>query len=44
MDKKRNAQDLDYVLLQKPGVAHIKPLPFDTIQKALEVFADAGNH
>ncbi len=44
MDKKRNAKDLDYILLQKPGVAHIKPLQFDTIQKALEVFADAGSH
>jgi 3-dehydroquinate synthase len=38
MDKKRDHDHIGFVLLNEIGSASIKPLPFDTIQKALENF------
>jgi 3-dehydroquinate synthase len=35
MDKKRNNDLIDYVVLEKPGQATVRSLPFDVIEKAL---------
>jgi 3-dehydroquinate synthase len=42
MDKKRNDDTIDYILLEKVGKAVIKPLPFETIEKALATY-DSSN-
>lgn len=38
MDKKRNKEYIDYVLLNSIGSAFIKPLPFEVIREALDNF------
>jgi 3-dehydroquinate synthetase len=38
MDKKRSGEYIDFVLLNSIGSAYINPLPFETIQQALEQF------
>jgi 3-dehydroquinate synthase len=43
MDKKRNNNTIDYVVLSSIGSALIKPLHFETIRTALDHFSDAGN-
>ncbi len=35
MDKKRTGDVIDYVLLEQPGKAVVRPLPLDVIEKAL---------
>ncbi|PZF72438.1 3-dehydroquinate synthase [Taibaiella soli] len=42
MDKKRNAEEVDYILLHKLGKACIKTLPFETVETALSSFIHAG--
>ncbi len=44
MDKKRNSEHIDFILLNSIGSAYIKLLSFDTIQQALEEFTDAGHN
>lgn len=44
MDKKRNRDTVDYIILNKKGAGAIKPVSFDTIEEALTTFAHAGNH
>lgn len=43
MDKKRNNEGVNYILLKDIGEAIIKPLPFDMIRHGLENYADAGS-
>ncbi len=42
MDKKRNADSIDFVLISKPGKSCVKTISFAQVQKALEQFADEG--
>lgn len=44
MDKKRNTDTVDYVLLNSIGDAVVKPLSFDVIYNALNQFAHAGSN
>ena len=44
MDKKRDANSVDYILLKTIGRAVIKNIPFETIQQALDLYNNAGNH
>ena len=45
MDKKRlDAGSVNFVLLEKPGLATVKPVQFETIETALKTFSSAGNH
>ena len=39
MDKKRNDDKIDYIVLEKAGHAMIQSLPFDVIEKALTAYA-----
>ena len=38
MDKKRNEQLMDYILLDKPGKASLHSLPFEVIENALNAY------
>lgn len=40
LDKKRTAAAVDYVLLQKPGVAQVTELSFEQVRTGLQRFAD----
>lgn len=42
MDKKRNAEEVDYILLHKLGRACIKTLSFETVETALSSFIHAS--
>jgi len=42
LDKKRNEDNIDFILLEAPGKAVIRPLSFDQIREALQIFADAA--
>jgi 3-dehydroquinate synthase len=42
MDKKRNDDLVDYIVLEKPGQAAIRSLPFSVIEKALRDY-EGGN-
>ena len=44
MDKKRNRDNIDFIVLTKIGEAAIKTLSFDIIQQALVSFAHASNN
>ena len=44
MDKKRNTDSVDYILLEDIGKAIIKPLSFETIENTLATFSYAGDH
>lgn len=44
MDKKRNADDIDYIVLEEAGSGKIMRLPFDEIHKAIKMFSDAVSH
>ena len=44
MDKKRQDNLIDYILLNGVGNAVIQKLPFDTIQRSLETFAHGRHH
>lgn len=44
MDKKRNTDTVDYVLLNSIGNAIVKPLPFEVINDVLNQFAHAGSY
>jgi 3-dehydroquinate synthase len=44
MDKKRTTDAIDYIVLEGIGKAVIKNIQFDTIEKALVSFKDAGNY
>ncbi len=44
MDKKRNGNEVDYIVLNKIGSASIQTIPFDIIRTAIENFPHAGNH
>lgn len=44
MDKKRNGNQIDYIVLKEIGEGAIKSLPFDTIRQALLSFKDVSNH
>lgn len=43
MDKKRDSDGIDFILLQTLGAGVIHHTDLDTIRKALEQFTDAGN-
>ena len=44
MDKKRNRDNIDFIVLNKIGEAAIKTLSFDIIQQALVSFAHASSN
>jgi len=44
MDKKRDGDGIDFVILKSLGKAEIKNIGFDNIRHALEQFTHAGNH
>lgn len=44
MDKKRNGNEVDYIVLNSIGRASIQTISFDVIRTALENFPHAGNH
>lgn len=44
MDKKRNENDIDYIVLNRIGEGAVKTISFEIIHKALETFAHASNH
>lgn len=44
MDKKRNQDVIDYIILNKKGEGAIKPLSFAVIQNALTTLAHAGSN
>lgn len=44
MDKKRNENDIDYIVLNQIGEGAIKTISFEVIQQALETFAHASNN
>ncbi|MBS1688900.1 MAG: 3-dehydroquinate synthase [Bacteroidetes bacterium] len=44
MDKKRNQDSIDFIVLNKVGEAEIKSLSFDIIQQALVSFAHASSN
>lgn len=44
MDKKRNNEGVNYILLKGIGEAIVKPLPFDMIRHGLENYTDAGSN
>jgi 3-dehydroquinate synthase len=44
MDKKRNSEGINYILLKNIGEATIQHLSFDTIKQGLETYTDAGSH
>lgn len=44
MDKKRlDAGSVNFVLLEKPGLATVKPVQFEAIEATLKTFSSAGN-
>jgi len=44
LDKKRNHENIDYIVLNRIGEGVVKNLSFETIQQALETFVHAGNY
>ncbi len=44
MDKKRNDDAIDYIVLKNIGEASIKTISFDIIRNAIDNFVHAGNH
>ncbi len=44
MDKKRNYDAMDYVVLNNIGKSEVATISFDIIEQALTQFAHAGNH
>jgi 3-dehydroquinate synthetase len=38
MDKKRNENLMDYILLDRPGKASVHSLPFEVIENALSAY------
>lgn len=44
MDKKRNNDTINFIVLNKIGEASVQPLPFDAVRQAIDKFSDAGNH
>ncbi len=43
LDKKRSDNSIDYIILESIGKGVIKNIQFSVIEKALAIFADAGN-
>ena len=44
MDKKRKNDTIDFIVLEKPGTARIKNVPFAMVEKALITFRNEGNN
>jgi 3-dehydroquinate synthase len=44
LDKKRHDDNIDFILLEAPGQAVIRPLSFDQIRVALQTFADVAKY
>jgi 3-dehydroquinate synthase len=44
MDKKRKNNTIDFIVLEKPGKAEIKNIPFEMVNTALVTFRNEGNN
>ena len=44
MDKKRNNEKVDFIVLEKIGTARIETITFDVIHETLNEYLHAGDH